>query len=233
MDKLIEEKLIAYQEEGFVFKSCDYHWIVVLEKTPNTQTNDSRKNIVDMDHASFRGSVFVVKDIVHKSDVDKKTDSVCTMYMDQNTNYIIGEVVVPDKYDESDEILSHGIHYYNSYIRAYYYETRMFDREEYKEWYDNGQIMTHQTEDTYDAWYMNGQKNIECIYKNDNSSLFVREWYEDGGLKSESESNHVNGECREWYENGQLKNEYKYTGDKSNQVSRGWYEDGEPRMDNE
>ena len=58
---------------------------------------------------------------------------------------------------------------------------------------------------------------------------FVREWYEDGQLKSECnyKDGKRDGAEKGWYEDGQLKYECNYKDGKRDGAEKGWYEDGQ------
>ena len=64
MDKL-DPYVTKYNDSSYVFKSCSRDWIVVLQKLPDTITNESR-SVVDLNCAKFRANKLFVVDIIHK-----------------------------------------------------------------------------------------------------------------------------------------------------------------------
>jgi hypothetical protein len=140
IDPTIEARLIKYQDKGYVFKSCEFVWIVVLEKTSDTITNETRSMVEDPRYAKFRGNEFKVIDIVHKFDPNKTTDVCSSIFRSITTPYKIGDIVKADHFDDYlDKIYYHGIHFFNHYEAAMSYE-RYISNGILREWWDNGEF---------------------------------------------------------------------------------------------
>jgi hypothetical protein len=197
MDPVIKNILDQYQNQSYVFKSCQEVWIVVLERTANTTTNEARKNVYDPKYAMFRGSEFMVKDIIHKFDPDKKIEFVeSSIYPDDKCTYIIGDIVKPDKYNHYiNKICAEGIHFFNSHEPAFHCELyEAIYTGMHMKWYDNGKLMVV-------CEYKDGYKYGTCMIFHEN------------GMK-QKEYTHVDGEAhgevQEWYDNGRLRESGTY-----------------------
>ena len=53
-------------DDNYVFKSCQNQWIVILQRLPNTISNEKRSGIFDKKFAKFRGNMFKVIRIFNK-----------------------------------------------------------------------------------------------------------------------------------------------------------------------
>ena len=92
MDKLVLY-VTKYNDSSYVFKSCSHDWIVVLQKLPDTITNESR-SVVDADCAKFRANKLLVVDIIHKFDQIITCDSIRnSVYADEQMEYKKGEII--------------------------------------------------------------------------------------------------------------------------------------------
>lgn len=108
-----------------VFKSCA-DCIVVLEKTPNTITNEHRfelcDDLYDQKYAKYRGSEFMVVLIF------KKSNPSCTIEKIKNTSYrdtieyVTGTLVKVENFDKSTVICAPGIHYFKSITCAFFFQ---------------------------------------------------------------------------------------------------------------
>ena len=95
MDKLVHivDIVDRYIDPSYVFKSCSRDWIVVLQKLPDTITNESRF-VVDADCAKFRANKLQVVDIIHKFDQTITCDSIWnSVYAGKQMEYKRGEIV--------------------------------------------------------------------------------------------------------------------------------------------
>jgi hypothetical protein len=102
MNEIIKDRLQEYEDEGYVFALYDM-WIIVLERTPNTATNEH------LDPKVFYGNRFEVVDFVHRIYPDNHIDKcVCNGLV-----YETGEIVEFKNFDYES-----GIRFYNSYENA-------------------------------------------------------------------------------------------------------------------
>ena len=149
----------------------------LLKKLSDTITNESRSNVIDIQHAKYRGNKFLVIDIVNKFNINNHIDKITNSFYNLNiVNYKVNEIVVSDLFDNSlDSVCSNGIHYFKSIETAFHYEINKdyVKSGTYTEWYDNGQIKTkcnfvnNIKEGEYTNWSMNGQMNLKCNYFKD------------------------------------------------------------------
>src|SRR5579871_4620212 len=69
------------KDEKYVYKKCNnlsnrlLVWLVVMEKSENTKTNEERKDVVDKNHAKFRADELKVVDIINVIDPQRVTTS--------------------------------------------------------------------------------------------------------------------------------------------------------------
>lgn len=140
IDPETKAQLDKYMAIGYVFKSCD-DWIVVLERTINTKTNENRDNVFDKRYAQFRGSKFIVKDIIHKSNPKETIEMVKSTSYVKTAIYKIGDIVKPDVYDNcANNVCSNGIHYYNDYEAAMTYEGYKDPDGPHRRWHTDGHL---------------------------------------------------------------------------------------------
>jgi hypothetical protein len=220
MNPILEGNLCVYKRMGYVFKSCEKEWIVVLKKTENTLTNEARADIRDENHAKFRGSEFMVMNIINKFDNRKRANTLHSSGMSMLLTpilYEIGEIAIPHEYDNDiNNVCSCGIHYFKDPESAYYYELYYENSKRnglYREWHHSGQLAieytyTHGYENGLcKEWWENGQISIECTYNYGVLDGSYREWYENGQIEIDRtyKDGEIDGSYREWDENGSEK----------------------------
>jgi antitoxin component YwqK of YwqJK toxin-antitoxin module len=221
--------------EGYVFKSCNTKFIVVLKKLPDTKTNESRSNVKDPLYAKFRANKLLVVDIINKFTNNTINADATSTYKNNTITYKKDTIVQVDDFEENLNIISApGIHYFQNSESAFYYGLvkitfggllEVVDRESLdkfngympiKDWYDNGQLFREYAfgkvsyyEGLYKKWYDNGQLMNECTFKN--------------GVKD--------GICKKWYLNGQLSMEGEYKRisiiDVENGPFKSWHDNGQ------
>jgi hypothetical protein len=186
--------LEPYEEEGMVFKSCQREWIVVMERTENTKTNEARKGLIDSDYAKYRGSEFKVLNIINKYDVTKKVEEINSSHRYNPITYRIGEIVKSNFYDENiQEVCSTGIHFFLTFERAYMYENdseriHIFDGA-YKLWEDDGRLIglrfykDRKLHGQYRVWNADGTLQITGTYNNGKLDGAYTEYYASGAKK--------------------------------------------------
>jgi antitoxin component YwqK of YwqJK toxin-antitoxin module len=195
-NKKIDQLSAQYSsKKDYVFKSCSVDWIVVLQKLPDTKTNESRSDIKDPNYAKFRADKLHVVDIVHKITNQITNEIANTAHKEKTIIYKKGEIIEVDDFNKDlDEVCAPGIHYVKSVEAAFYYEIPDNYNGLCKSWYNNGLLYDKgifkngMENGLWKTWHKNGQLKIKCIYKNGK----------------------VDGVCREWYVSGQLKCEWEY-----------------------
>jgi antitoxin component YwqK of YwqJK toxin-antitoxin module len=218
----------------YVYKSCA-DCVVILERLPDTVTNENRNNITNKEckfFAKYRGSKFLVKDIFHKFDSTKKVSSISSSNFENKLEYKIGKVIISDNFDINlEKVCSNGIHYFLNLLCAFYYSLHKIQNGEYLGWYDNGQqyIKCTYTDDKineeYLSWNENGQQYIKCTYTDDKINEEYLSWYENGQqyIKCTYTDGKLNGEYLSWNENGQQNIKCTYTNGEINVESLPWY----------
>jgi hypothetical protein len=130
------DHLISCQQGGYVFLSHEYDWILVLEKVDNTRTNENRKTVcdpevVDDNYVMYTGDQFLIVDIVHKFDSRK----IWTDLEAIKRNHLI-------KSSTYEHDLKDGIHYFKSYLPAFFYGLRELNGTHLSWHADSGHIHT-------------------------------------------------------------------------------------------
>ena len=189
MDKLVHI-VDRYIDPSYVFKSCSRDWIVVLQKLPDTITNESRF-VVDADCAKFRANKLQVVDIIHKFDQTTR-DSICnSVYEDKQIVYKKGEIIEVEDFDKNlNEVCAAGIHYYKTMKVAFYLELEIVRDGEWSCWYRTGQVKSNgsykdgKEEGEWIFWYENGQMKSKGIYKDGKQEGKYISWHDNRQIRS-------------------------------------------------
>ena len=157
-------------DSDLCYKSCG-EYIVTMKKLPDTQTNESRKDVVNTRCAKFRANKLLVVDIQHKHTGEKIDRIQNTSYQGRTIWYIKSEVITVSDYDQDlDRVCTTGIHYFLSRERAFYWDLKV-QNGPYRNWHENGQKKEECTyqegklHGPFQSWYSNGKKREECTYK--------------------------------------------------------------------
>lgn len=231
LDKIMEQCKEYIKDESYVYKLCaDYSeddgykdkWLIILQKTKNTNTNEKRIGVIDKAYAKFRANELLVIKIIDVENPDR-TDKkqVVNRYYETKTIYEINKIVTPDYYDEDiDLICSGGIHYYNTLLRAYYYRRTPKDYTgNWIRWHNNGQkreegvYVDGKETGLWTLWHYNGEKYEEGNYMDGRETGKWREWTNNGKLIMECNylDGKLSGQFESWHENGKKKIEGKYS----------------------
>jgi len=206
------------------FKSCGDS-IVVLEKLEDTITNESRQDIIDPLHASYRGNKFFVKIIFKKMMPSMTLDYIHnTTYLNDTMVYKTGEICETSFDNDITQVNSSGIHYFISVDTAFYYNMTVDDK--YTGWlweyYPNGapqtvmQLKNGKLNGVYKHYNLNNKLTIEQMFSDGVLDGISKEYYTDGRIRLEQEfkNGNKNGFYRKWlndtvvtvcnYDNNQL-----------------------------
>lgn len=147
---LIKHKYDTYVSNiKYVWKSCKRDWIIIMEKMNDTIKNETRL-VYNSDYAKYRANKLKVICIFNKFDPNITLSEIENKYKNFIVNYIVGEVVYADSYDENiNNICSSGIHYFKTIEPAFYFDLRM-----------------EMIDGTWIGWFSDGQKWLEGIYIN-------------------------------------------------------------------
>jgi antitoxin component YwqK of YwqJK toxin-antitoxin module len=237
MNSSLIDRLQPYHDKGYVFKSCDKEWIVVLKKPDGVLTNEGRHDVMDKQYAKFRGNKLLVIDIVNKFDMSKKTNwarSKCYWFF--SVVYKIGYNAEPNTFDENiDNICSSGIHYFMSYESAYYYELEKIIDGEYHCWADNGGLMLSCSykdgllDGIFQRWHGNGQLWADCKYKDGKLHGKFHSWHNNNRIY-EYDCVYINGKLNgsyfRWHNNGKIMIVCVYENGIINGKYRSWHNNG-------
>ena len=221
--------------EEFVYKSCNKEWIVVLQKLPDTITNEVRSDVKNKLYAKFRANKLIVVDIIYKFDNNRTINQIeNSVYSNKIIVYKKGNIVSANFDENLNKVCAPGIHYFKSLEAAFYYEIPNDHNGLQKIWYDNGQLYQELIfkDGKYDGlqkeWYKNGQLYQEITYKDEKKDGLNRKWFENGKLYQEItwKNGKYNDLCRTWYENEQLSQEIMYTNGIQNGLFKCWSENG-------
>lgn len=185
------ENLIASCDEysnntQYVYKLCSHksrsikrsikkRWLVILKKLDETQTNEGRliKNEdikKNSSYAKFRANKLMVIKIINIYNQKITRKFIVNIFIDvknyssKHITYNVGEVVVPDFYDENiNKICSGGIHYFKTIVAAYYFRD-----------------VPNKYTGIWIEWFDNGVKRLEGKYSNGERDGIWKEWNETG-----------------------------------------------------
>jgi antitoxin component YwqK of YwqJK toxin-antitoxin module len=197
LTKYIRER---YPEGKYLYKSCsttNESWIVVLQLTDNSITNQSRLSIryPNRKYAKFRANKLKVVDIINKFNRTKTIDSIeSSVYIESKIKYVKENIVKSNFFDSNlSRVCSNGIHFFESIEPAFYYE--LYKLRNYTghwiNWNDNGQkiyegyYMSGEETGLWVTWYDNGVKNSKGYYLNGKETGHWIIWY-DNGQKSQT-----------------------------------------------
>ena len=232
----------------FVYKACKKS-IVTLQLLPDSITNESRRFVVDPDHAKFRTNKAKVIKLVNPS-TNESLDQDVSIH-DSNFIYTVGTIVSTHFDPNLDKVCRKGIHYYKTYEAAlswYYGMTgNNYTTGTYRGWYESGQKQYESNykdgkkdgkEEWYpdgkqEGWYENGQKKYEDNWKAGKKDGTYREWYENGQEKCEVnyKKGKMDGKEKRWYEDGQKRCEWNYKDGKEDGKQESWYQNGQKKQE--
>ena len=102
------------------YKLCRDRRLVTLQITG--ETNESRPDVVDAQHAKLRTSRATVLSIQHAD--TNEIFTAAASYYDSTFVYVVGKEMTTSEYDENPkEICGGGIHYFLSREAAFYYDS--------------------------------------------------------------------------------------------------------------
>jgi len=114
---------LATQKE-IKFKRCG-NYIVMLHVSRNTTTNELRFGVKDKRFAQFRAAkagCVAIYDCLHP----ENSISICqnTFWYANKVYYRVGHITTANSFDPNvNEVCSTGIHYFNHWLAAYYYDS--------------------------------------------------------------------------------------------------------------
>ena len=155
----------------YVFKSCG-NYVVVLEKLPDTITNELRTTY-DPRYSKYRANKFLIVLIFNKFDSSITIDKIENSSYEEKICYKKGETVEVNDYNmELTKVYASGIHYFKTIEQAFYWELLKFNPTytgKWIQWYDDGY-------NWYEGEYLDGKQTGKWIL-----------WYENGDKKDENE----------------------------------------------
>lgn len=232
----------------YVYKKCNDgadDWLIILERTPNTRTNEYRQSVVNVKTAKHRGTEFNVTMIVNIYDPTKTLDTFTNTAMGwiSTITYKVGDIIKPEHPFEEDlnQICASGIHFFIDVFKAIGWGRWPNEVTHFTGlWIDHGD----NGENTRLCTYFNGKKHgTEKLWSDDidgNPTLSETEyvhglqhgigktWYENGQILSEEYylNGIRNGSYKEWYKNGQLRVKCNYLDGKIHGSHIQWYKNG-------
>lgn len=224
----------------YVYKMCEPHWIVVMEKLPNTLTTEHRTTIFDHNHAKFRANMLNVLQIINIFNVTDQPNTITNTFGSHLAQYTVNQIVYPDAYEINPNIVfAGGIHYFCSLETAFYY--RCIDNNFtglWRTWHDNGRIKSDceyvngKLHGYEKWWYENGQQKQKSNYVNGKLHGYTKVWYENGHplAKGNFVDGKVHGYAKIWHKNGQLDLERIYANGNLYGRPNWWYEFGQSKI---
>ncbi len=110
------------QPKLYVFKKCLNGFIVVFKKPNFCLSNEMRTDVVNSNFAKFRGSEFIVEDIIHMITLEH-IQKLNHYFQHTKIIYEVGKLVQPNFFDcDINIVCGYGIHYYRSLEAAFYHD---------------------------------------------------------------------------------------------------------------
>jgi antitoxin component YwqK of YwqJK toxin-antitoxin module len=198
----------------YVFKSCG-NYIIVLQKLPDTITNESRSEISDPMYAKYRANKLRVILIINKFDpFDVIKQIKNTSYIDKTIIYKTDKIVKVKDYNMNlDEVYTKGLHYFKTIKQAFYWD--IVD-------------LNPKYTGSYIEWYNNGNKSCEGIYLYGKEIGQWSSWYENGNNKKLGiyYNGKEIGKWISWHENGNKEYEGEYFNGKQTGIWIHWFSNG-------
>lgn len=165
----------AYKEliddSDCVFKMCNHQYLIIMQKTPDTRTNEARQDVADPKCAKFRANILNVILIINVLD-GKIVDTINITDIESMVGEAtIGQPLESERFDNNLSLYSYGIYYYNSIEPAFY---RRCVPENYTgqwiKYHDNGNRSTR-------AHYVDGKKEGTWWHWEEAGYLSYKETY--------------------------------------------------------
>lgn len=104
-----------------IFKRCDHSKLVVMEKLPESRTNEHRHNVADFKRAKFRTDV--VKTLgIYDLHTQKPLRSVVNQFRNHRSIYSVGQLTRANDFENNPHIVrGPGIHYFNTLENAFFF----------------------------------------------------------------------------------------------------------------
>lgn len=222
------EQIKATLPKDKLYKRCGRDIIIVLEYTNNTQHNEERKGIVDINFAKFRASELNVIDILNIS-TNERLKSFAHSWSNSkqskiNIKYTINEIIKPNKpFDENiQKVCASGIHYFKSIDAAFYY---IYVNKNFNN-YSGDWIISNPNGSIHERHEFENNK-VVARYNHKGIKFESTDWksqtktfyYSNGAIKTRSEFRILNGikqkhgEYRQWSKNETILTIGKYTCD--------------------
>jgi len=177
----------------------------------NFKSNLNRKDIVDAIKAKYRcNKVKVLK--IEDNEGTEYQEATTLSYQDRKLKYVVGEEVEEKNYNTDNEVVcGEGIHFFLDKEVALLFG------------------LYNVKEGVYQSWYDNGQKRIECNYRDGNREGLFQSWYDNGKIIEECHylDNKREGLYQCWWKNGQKMIECYYQDGKEDGVYQKWYDNGQ------
>lgn len=217
----------AYLNDSkYVFRSCQRDWIVVMEKLPDTKTDEDRPGVIDPSHAEFRANKLRVVSIINKNDLSTTRQVKEEILVEargcvcKTITFTVGRKVSPPwGYEEC------WIRYYKIHEPAHYDELQQ-RTEVRKHWYPSGRLKWEVRGDVHQMW--NAEGVLICKTVQDGPRSVDESWYDEGQPESIKHylDTKLDGPFRVWYPNGKLKEEGFCVGGKLDGVYKSWHPSG-------
>jgi antitoxin component YwqK of YwqJK toxin-antitoxin module len=217
-------------DEKYVYKKCcdvlrkdkSRKWLVILEKTDETKTNEGRSGIMNPDTAQYRASVLKVVRIINLNDPKKTIKYLVNQYPGPDsgyhcnfvhqTKYTVGKKVEATfNDDDNDNLCFSGIYYFKSIEPAILY--RVPPRKYFGtmiRWYSDGALLAQGE--------VAGAERVmfsSAVYEEIKKGTWT-EWYENGKKRvvgHYDEKGYATGTWTKYYQSGQVQLEGSFEDD--------------------
>ena len=197
--------------------------LVTLEIPSDAKTNLYRKDIADATKAKYRcNKAKVLK--IEDSEGKEYSKATSLIYTNKKLKYVVGEKVKEKNYNEDIEVVcGEGIHFFLDKEVALLYGLDGVKEGIYQEWYDNGQKEVECTykdinlDGLFQSWFDNGQKRVECHFRDGEEEGLYQIWYREA-------DNSIG-------KNGQKEVECHYKNGKQDGRCQTWHRNGQKEVE--
>jgi antitoxin component YwqK of YwqJK toxin-antitoxin module len=208
--------------------------LVTLEISDDAKTNLHRKDIVDATKAKYRcNKAKVLK--IEDNEGREYPEATTHCYQDKKLKYAVGEVEEKNYNTDIEVVCGEGIHFFLDKEVALLYGLDTLKDGLYTSWYDNGQkwVECHyrdgKLDGLYQRWWKNGQKSAEYTYRDGKEEGLFQRWFENGQKSTECtcRDGKEEGLCQRWWYRGQKEVECTYRDGKREGLCKVWNFNGE------
>ena len=121
-DELENLKIMCkdYMDPAYVFKQCSInfnrdHFLIIMQKLDSTDTNESRRGVINPKYAKFRANELLVKRIIHLPTLTDRDNILHRFPSGCSAEYTVDDIIIDDMCGNKK-----AVHYYKTLHGAYF-----------------------------------------------------------------------------------------------------------------